>query len=86
MARVKEIVSEAEIRFSDGRRYYVANDSVVEFILHPTFLKYLLGCILIYALLDRGASDTGRGCVETSCCGRLLQVSGGMHGGFHRGY
>lgn len=47
-----------EIRFTDGQRYYVVNDSVGDFLLHPTYLKYTLACILIYGLLDRGGLDT----------------------------
>ena len=59
MSAEERIVRMAEIRFCDGTRYFAATDSVAEFLLHPVFLKYMLVCVLVYALLDRGAMDTG---------------------------
>ena len=55
------IVPLAEIRFADGKRYFVAPAPVSDFLLDPVFLKFFLCCLLIYGLLDWDiASATAR--------------------------
>lgn len=55
------IVPLAEIRFADGKRYFVAPAPVSEFLLDPVFLKFFLSCLLIYGLLDWDvAAETAR--------------------------
>jgi LytTr DNA-binding domain len=52
MSVSKGIVPLAEIRFADGRRYWMVATSVSDFLLNTVFLKYFLCCLLIYGLLD----------------------------------
>lgn len=61
MSMSQGIVPLAEIRFADGKRYWVAPAPVSEFLLNPVFLKFFLSCLLIYGLLDgNGAAEAAR--------------------------
>lgn len=42
------------IRSADGTVFWVVSRSPVDYVLHPVFLKFVVVCCLIYALLDQG--------------------------------
>lgn len=46
------IVPLAEIRFADGKPYWMVPSTASDLLLHPVFLKFFASCLVIYALLD----------------------------------
>ncbi len=54
MSESTQTVSHAQVISTFGTSFWIRSDSAADYILHPVFLRFLMLCIGIYALLDTG--------------------------------